>query len=153
MDYRDLHLLAHHRLAAVLRDADVIRVAPEAAVSSGLSSVFFPHGIGHLLGLQVHDVGGFMRDASGATIEKPAGHPYLRLTRHLEPGFVVTVEPGVYFIEMLLAPARANEHARHINWTRVDQFLPFGGVRVEDDVVVTDSGHRNLTREAFAAQS
>jgi len=149
MDYRDLHLLAHHRLAAVLRDADVIRVAPEAAVSSGLSSVFFPHGIGHLLGLQVHDVGGFMRDASGATIEKPAGHPYLRLTRHLEPGFVVTVEPGVYFIEMLLAPARANEHARHINWTRVDQFLPFGGVRVEDDVVVTTSGQENLTRQAF----
>lgn len=149
MDYRDLHLLAHQRLAAVLREADVIRGAPQAAVESGLSNLFFPHGIGHLLGLQVHDVGGFMRDASGATIEKPAGHPYLRLTRHLEPGFVVTVEPGIYFIDMLLEPARTNEHARHINWTRVDQLRPFGGVRVEDDVVVTTSGHENLTRIAF----
>lgn len=151
MDYRELHLLAHHRLAGVLRAVDVIRLEPEAAVSSGLSSVFFPHGIGHLLGLQVHDVGGFMRDAAGATIEKPAGHPNLRLTRRLEPGFVVTVEPGVYFIELLLAPARANQHAQHINWTRVEELRPYGGVRVEDDVLVTDSGHRNLTREAFAA--
>jgi len=153
MDYRELHLDAHRRLAGVLRDADVIRVEPDAAVSSGLSSVFFPHGIGHLLGLQVHDVGGFMRDASGATIDKPAGHPYLRLTRRLEPGFVVTVEPGVYFIELLLAPARANQHARHINWPRVAELEPYGGVRVEDDVVVTAAGHANLTRDAFATRA
>lgn len=150
MDYRELHLEAHHRLAGVLRDADVIRAGPDVAVSSGLSSVFFPHGIGHLLGLQVHDVGGYMRDPSGATIEKPAGHPYLRLTRRLEPGFVVTVEPGVYFIEPLLTPARTNQHARQINWARVEDLRPYGGVRVEDDVVVTPSGHENLTRAAFA---
>ncbi len=149
MDYREFHLLAHQRLASVLREADVIGADAGAAVDSGLSSVFFPHGIGHLLGLQVHDAGGFMRDSSGARIEKPAGHPHLRLTRRLEPGFVVTVEPGVYFIELLLAQARANQHARHINWARVDEFKPYGGVRVEDDVVVTESGHRNLTRDAF----
>jgi Xaa-Pro dipeptidase len=150
LDYRELHLDAHRRLAAVLRDADVIRAEPELAVSSGLSSVFFPHGIGHLLGLQVHDVGGLMRDASGATIARPAGHPYLRLTRRLEPGFALTVEPGVYFIEPLLASARASQHARHINWARVEDLRPYGGVRVEDDVVVTPSGHENLTRDAFA---
>jgi Xaa-Pro dipeptidase len=150
VDYRDLHLEAHHQLATVLRDADVIRVEPDAAVSSGLSSVFFPHGVGHLLGLQVHDAGGFMRDASGGTIDKPAGHPYLRLTRRLQPGFVVTIEPGLYFIEQLLAPARGNQHARHINWARVDALHRYGGVRVEDDVAVTASGHENLTRDAFA---
>lgn len=151
VDYREFHLLAHHRLATVLREADVIRVDAEAAVGSGLSSVFFPHGIGHLLGLQVHDVGGTLRDPSGATLDRPAGHPYLRLTRRLEPGFVVTVEPGVYFIELLLAPARANDHARHINWARIEELKPYGGVRIEDDVVVTESGHRNLTREAFSS--
>ncbi len=149
LDYREFHLLAHHRLAAVLRDAGVIRMDAAAAVESGLSAVFFPHGLGHLLGLQVHDVGGFMRDVSGATIEKPSGHPYLRLTRALERGFAVTVEPGVYFIGLLLAQARANQHARHIDWARVDAFRPYGGVRIEDDVVVTESGHQNLTREAF----
>lgn len=150
LDYREFHLLAHHRLAAVLRDAGVIRLDAAAAVESGLSAVFFPHGLGHLLGLQVHDVGGFMRDASGGTIDKPAGHPYLRLTRALEPGFTVTVEPGVYFIELLLTQARASQHARHIDWARVDQFRPFGGVRIEDDVAVTPGGHENLTRDAFA---
>lgn len=150
LDYREFHLLAHHRLATVLHDSDVISMDAEAAVGSGLSGVFFPHGIGHLLGLQVHDVGGTLRDPSGATIERPAGHPYLRLTRRLEPGFVITVEPGVYFIDLLLAPARANHHAKHINWARVAELRPYGGVRIEDDVVVTESGHRNLTREAFA---
>jgi Xaa-Pro dipeptidase len=150
LDYREFHLLAHQRLAAVLREAGVIRMDAAAAVESGLSAVFFPHGLGHLLGLQVHDVGGFMRDKSGNTIDKPAGHPYLRLTRPLEQGFVVTVEPGVYFIDLLLAKARANQHASHIDWTRVEEFRPFGGVRIEDDVVVTASAHENLTRDAFA---
>ncbi len=150
LDYREFHLLAHQRLAAVLHEAGVIRIEAGAAVESGLSAVFFPHGLGHLLGLQVHDVGGFMRDKTGSTIEKPAGHPYLRLTRPLEPGFTVTVEPGLYFIELLLAQARANQHARHIDWARVDAFKPYGGVRIEDDVAVTVSGHENLTRDAFA---
>ena len=150
VDYRDLQLLAHRALAGVLCDADVISVAPDAAVESGLSGVFFPHGIGHLLGLQVHDVGGFMRDASGARIEPPAGHPFLRLTRKLEPGFAVTVEPGIYFIDSLLNAARDNGHAAAINWRRVEELRPYGGIRVEDDVVVTPAGHENLTREAFA---
>jgi Xaa-Pro dipeptidase len=150
LDYRDLQLQAHRAMAGVLREADVIRVAPDSAVESGLSGVFFPHGVGHLLGLQVHDVGGFMRDASGARIEPPAGHPYLRLTRKLEPGFTVTVEPGIYFIDSLLEAARSGAHAAQINWQRVEELRPYGGIRVEDDVAVTAGGHENLTRDAFA---
>lgn len=150
-DWREIQMQAHHKIAGFLREADVIRAEPSAAVASGLTSVFFPHGIGHLLGLQVHDVGGFMRDESGATIARPEGQPYLRLTRKLEPGFVVTVEPGVYFIDQLLAKARSNGAGKDINWKRVEELKPFGGVRIEDDVVVTANGHRNLTREAFAA--
>ena len=150
-DWREFQMLAHRRIAGVLREADVIRVDAQAAVESGLSNVFFPHGIGHLLGLQVHDVGGFMRDESGATIAKPEGQPNLRLTRKLEPGFVVTVEPGMYFIDQLLDKARAQPLGRDINWQRVEALRPFGGIRIEDDIVVTDAGHRNLTREAFAA--
>ena len=111
IDYCEFQMRAHSALAQVLRDADVIATPAAEAVESGLSRVFFPHGIGHLLGLQVHDVGGFMRDATGARIEPPATQPFLRLTRKLEPGFAVTVEPGIYFIDSLLQAARANGHA------------------------------------------
>jgi len=74
-DYRDVHLLAHRLIAGLLRDAGVIDCEPETAVASGLSSVFFPHGIGHLLGLQVHDVAGLARDASGAEIRAQRAIP------------------------------------------------------------------------------
>jgi len=116
-----------------------------------VSSVFFPHGVGHLLGLQVHDVAGFAADVTGREIPKPEGHPYLRLTRRLEPGFVVTVEPGLYFIELLLEAARAGPASRHIHWDAVERLSPYGGIRVEDDVVCTTSEPENLTRDAFAA--
>ena len=92
-----------------------------------------------------------MRDATGAIIEKPAGQSKLRLTRVLEPGFVVTMEPGIYFIDSLLAAPRGNGLDRHINWQRVDAFRKFGGIRVEDNVAVTADGRENLTRSAFAA--
>jgi Xaa-Pro dipeptidase len=151
IEWVDIHLAAHRAVAGVLRDADLIRCDADAALASGLSSVFLPHGIGHLLGLQVHDVGGLQRSAAGGEIARPAGHPYLRLTRRLEAGFVVTMEPGLYFIEPLLAQARADARAAHINWRRVDDLRRFGGIRIEDDLVVGASGCENLTRDAFAA--
>jgi Xaa-Pro dipeptidase len=113
--------------------------------------VFFPHGLGHLVGLQVHDVSGFSVDATGKRKATPPGHPYLRLTRTLEPGFVVTIEPGLYFIDMLLDEARKGAHGPHINWHRVDEFRPYGGIRVEDNVACTADAPENLTRAAFAA--
>jgi Xaa-Pro dipeptidase len=151
VDWRDVHLSAHRHTAEVLREADLIRCSAEEAVANGVTKVFLPHGIGHLLGLEVHDVGGFMRGPDGGEIPRPDGHPYLRLTRRLEPGFVVTMEPGLYFIEQLLAAARADVRGRHINWLRVEALSPFGGIRVEDDLAVTSSGHENLTRAAFDA--
>jgi len=150
-DWRDIHLSAHHLTAELLHEADIILCDGAEAVDTGLTSVFLPHGIGHLLGLQVHDVGGFMRAADGEEIPRPVGHPYLRLTRVLEPGFVVTMEPGIYFIEQLLNAARADARAQKINWTRVAQLRPFGGIRIEDDLAVTVSGCENLTRDAFSA--
>jgi Xaa-Pro dipeptidase len=149
-DYRELHVEAHRLLAGVLRDAGIVRLDPEAQLAAGITSTFFPHGLGHYLGIQVHDVAGFQKDEGGGTIPRPPGHPYLRLTRVLEPGNVVTVEPGLYFIPMLLERLRAGEHARHVDWAQVDALLPFGGIRIEDDVHVTEGAPENLTRDAFA---
>ena len=150
IEWPAIHLAAHRAVAAVLRAADLIDCDPDEALASGLSGVFMPHGIGHLLGLQVHDVGGLQRSPGGGEIARPAGHPYLRLTRRLEAGFVVTMEPGLYFIDQLLSQARADARGAHINWLRVEQLRRFGGIRIEDDLAVTASGCDNLTREAFA---
>jgi len=150
-DWRDIHLSAHHLTAELLYEAGIISCDADEAVETGLSSVFLPHGIGHLLGLQVHDVGGWMRTKEGGEIPRPEGHPYLRLTRVLEPGFVVTMEPGIYFNAQLLEAARADSRGQNINWERVQQFRPYGGIRVEDDLAVTAAGCENLTRAAFSA--
>jgi Xaa-Pro dipeptidase len=150
VDWRALHLRAHHLVAQLLRDAGVLRLSAEDAVAAGVSSIFLPHGLGHMLGLQVHDVGGFMAAADAEPIPRPDGHPALRLTRCLEAGMVVTVEPGLYFIDSLLKTLRTGPHAEAVNWTLVDTLRSCGGIRIEDNVVVTSSGHENLTRMAFA---
>ncbi|GAB3730878.1 Xaa-Pro dipeptidase [Luteimonas pelagia] len=151
VDYRDIHLEAHVSMARILKDFGVIRVDPEVAVETGVSRAFFPHGIGHGIGLQVHDVGGFAASDRGGTIPKPEGHPYLRLTRTLEPGMVVTIEPGIYFIDLLLEDLKERGLGPGVDWDRVDAFRPFGGIRIEDDVACTDGDPENLTRDAFAA--
>jgi Xaa-Pro dipeptidase len=151
VDWRDVQLRAHALTAELLREADIILCGADEAVGTGVTRVFLPHGIGHLLGLEVHDVGGFMRSPEGGDIPRPEGHPYLRLTRILEEGFVVTMEPGIYFIDQLLEEARADARAARINWSRVSELSKFGGIRVEDDLAVTRTGCENLTRDAFAA--
>jgi Xaa-Pro dipeptidase len=151
VDWRDVQLRAHALTAEVLRDADLIRCSTDEAVASGVTRVFLPHGIGHLLGLEVHDVGGFMAAAESGELPRPAADPYLRLTRTLEEGFVVTMEPGIYFIPQLLEAARAEPLGSRINWPSVEGFMRFGGIRIEDDLAVTASGCENLTRDAFRA--
>jgi Xaa-Pro dipeptidase len=150
VDYAHIHLDAHRRIGKVLRDFDIITVSGDEAAASGLTSVFFPHGVGHLLGLQVHDIAGFSVTPDGKQKARPTGHPYLRLTRTLEPGFVVTIEPGLYFIDALLGQARTNAHGAQINWKRVEQLKPYGGIRIEDNVACTTGDAENLTRPAFA---
>ncbi|KAB7762863.1 Xaa-Pro dipeptidase [Xanthomonas maliensis] len=149
VDYKQLHVEAHLALMGILRAFGIITVSPEAALATGVSAAFFPHGLGHLIGLQVHDVAGFAASDRGGRIERPAGHPYLRLTRVLEPGMVVTIEPGVYFIDMLLDEVKKNGHAASVDWQRVEQFKPYGGIRIEDEVVCTEDAPENLTRPVF----
>ena len=149
IDWRDLHMTAHQLVAELLREAEIICIDADEAVHNGLSGVFLPHGLGHLLGLQVHDVAGFRADPTAAPLAAPAGHENLRLTRVLETDFVVTMEPGIYFIDTLLQQALAGRHAESIDWLRVADLRRYGGIRIEDDLVVTSTGHENLTRGAF----
>ena len=148
--YPELHIHAHHVLAEVLREHGFIRMSAESAVASGVTGTFMPHGLGHPIGLQVHDVAGFQQSERGGTIGRSDGHPYLRMTRVLEPGMVVTIEPGLYFIDMLLAELRSKPEAKDVDWAKVDAFRPYGGIRIEDDVVCTADTPENLTRNAFA---
>jgi Xaa-Pro dipeptidase len=91
-----------------------------------------------------------MADVAGHERSRPAGHPALRLTRMLEPGVVVTVEPGIYMIDSLLAAAHADSRRAHINWSMVEQLKPYGGIRIEDNVAATTAAPENMTRDAFA---
>ena len=150
VEYSDLHVETHRILAAVLADAGFVTGDPDTLLATGVTSAFYPHGLGHLLGLQVHDVGGFMANESGTTIDPPSGHPFLRLTRKLESNMVLTVEPGIYVIDMLLEKLRGTAAESHVNWSEVDWLRPFGGIRIEDNVRVTADGCENLTRDAFA---
>lgn len=144
--FGDLHHLADQKIATLLSESGVLKVSGDEAVSRGLSRPFFPHGLGHHLGLQVHDVGGHLANPRGDEAPPPQEYPHLRNTRAIEPRHVFTIEPGLYFIPMLLAPFREGEDARHFDWQLIDELTPFGGIRIEDNVVVTEDGHRNLTR-------
>ena len=151
LDYRQLHLHAHKDIAGILKNFGIINGSVEAALETGLSGVFYPHGLGHYIGLQTHDVAGLIADADGTPILPPEGHPFLRLTRQLEAGNVLTIEPGLYFIEPLLRAWREKGDVKAINWDRIEAFAPYGGIRIEDNVLVTESAPINLTRQAFAA--
>jgi Xaa-Pro dipeptidase len=151
VDFPSLHMLAHRKIAGVLVELDFASGSVEALIANGVTSAFFPTGLGHLLGIQVHDVGGFMADENGMTIDRPSAHPYLRLTRTLEPNMVLTIEPGLYVIDLLLDNLAGTEGHGMVNQDRVDWLRPFGGVRIEDNVRVLEEGSENFTRAAFAA--
>jgi len=146
-EYLQLHIEMHRRIADILFNSGVITVGTEIAVESGLTSVFYPHGLGHLLGLQVHDLGGWQQDDQGSEKSPPAEHPYLRLNRKLEVGMVITVEPGIYFIDALLDQWHGGEFSSYINWEAVDSLKPYGGIRIEDNIVIEADGTKNLTRQ------
>ena len=147
MTYVDLHVKMHHEIAELLVRFGLVRCSAEAAFELKITDAFFPHGLGHLLGLQTHDVGGQFGAPDGTVTEPPERFPSLRLTRSIEPRQVFTVEPGLYFIPMLLD---AIEERDAVNWKEVEPLLACGGIRIEDNVVVTSDGALNLTRPAFA---
>ncbi|MCU0661144.1 MAG: Xaa-Pro aminopeptidase [Myxococcota bacterium] len=145
---KELHLLAARTIVEGLASLGLMRGDVEEAVAQGAHALFYPHGIGHMLGLDVHD----MEDLGDAVGYEPGvkrsqqfGLAFLRLARKLEPGFVITVEPGIYFIPALIDRWRQEKrHEAFINYPEVEKYRSFGGVRIEDDLLITGTGSRVL---------
>jgi Xaa-Pro aminopeptidase len=150
VEWRDVHLAAALKIAGGLRDLGFLRGGPESLVESGASLLFFPHGVGHLVGLGVRDAA----DPLPERKDLPPPFPNLRIDLPLEPRMVVTVEPGVYFIPALVNdPERRRIHRDEVAWDRVEKMLGVGGVRIEDNALITESGHESLTAEIPQAAS
>jgi len=144
-----LHAAAHAAIGKLLKDVGIVSTTVADPVEAGITAAFFPHGLGHFLGLQVHEVGGSYADTAGTEIERPERYPNMRLVRTLEPGQVLTIEPGIYFIDSLLDKLQTKLAGKAIDWKKIDHLKKFGGIRIEDNILVTADGHENITRRAF----
>jgi Xaa-Pro aminopeptidase len=143
-EWRDVHLTAARVIAEGLAACGILRGEPDSLIESGALWLFFPHGVGHLVGLGIRDAGGSLADRRG----DPPPFPHLRIDLPLAPGMVVTVEPGIYFIRALLESSeQRRRHPEQVVWERVDRMLGFGGIRIEDDVLITESGHEVITAD------
>jgi Xaa-Pro aminopeptidase len=147
--YRDVHLLTAKVIAEGLKNLGLMKGDIQEAVSQGAHALFFPHGLGHMLGLDVHDMEGLGENYVGYNhkIKRSSqfGLAYLRFAKQLKPGYVLTVEPGIYFIPQLIDLWKSEKrHTGFINYEKVKQYKDFGGVRIEDDVLITKNGHRVL---------
>lgn len=141
-----LHHAAHVKIGDLLHEFGILKLPGEDAVAKGFTRAFFPHGLGHFLGIQVHDVGGNQAGPDGGEVPPPPEYPKLRMTRTIAEGNVFTMEPGVYFIESLLKPHRTGKTSTYFDWQLIDRLAPLGGIRIEDDIVATKEGNVNLTR-------
>ena len=147
--FKDVHSLAGKIIADGLSALGIMKGDPDEAVAAGAHALFFPHGLGHMMGLDVHDMEGLGEDLVGydddTTRSEQFGTGYLRLGKELRPGHVLTVEPGIYFIPALIDMWREKGmHEQYINYEALADYRDFGGIRIEDNVVVTESGHRIL---------
>ena len=142
-EFTDLHLAAARVIAEGLVDFGLLRGEPETLVESGAVTLFFPHGVGHMLGLGVRDAGEVLPGRAPGP-----GLPALRADLPLLAGHVVTVEPGIYFVPALLGdPDTRRRLHDQVDWERADALIGFGGIRIENNVLVTEDGHEVLTRD------
>lgn len=138
VEYKSLHMRASATIAQGLVDAGILRGSVDELVAADAHALFFPHGLGHMLGLSTHDCAGYLE---GRVPEDRFGLAYLRTDLPLAPGYVVTIEPGIYFVPALLTdPERRERYAEMVDWGVVDTLLDFGGIRIEDDVAITANG-------------
>ncbi len=147
--FKEIHLKTAGIMASGLKDLGLMKGDVSEAVEAGAHALFFPHGLGHHMGLDVHDMEDLGENRVGydGTVRRSEqfGLAYLRMAKALRPGHVLTVEPGIYFIPALVAKwKKERKHLGFIRYDKVEKFLDFGGVRIEDNVVVTERGRRVL---------
>ncbi|MCZ2721497.1 Xaa-Pro dipeptidase [Marinomonas sp. 15G1-11] len=147
-DYKALHATCLTEIANLLQESQICSLSAEEQISKGITQTFFPHGLGHLLGLQVHDVGGHQVTPEGDILKPPSSAPFLRLTRKLEENMVITIEPGLYFIPMLLEKMQQSLPQHGCDMALIKTLIPFGGIRIEDNVLVKQNISENLTRNS-----
>jgi len=150
--YLDMHLESAKVIASGLKDLGLMKGDVDEAVYNGAHALFFPHGLGHMMGLDVHDMEGLGEDYVGYddTVKRSNqfGLAYLRLAKELKSGYVLTVEPGIYFIPSLINLWRKEgKHKNFINYNEVEKFMDFGGIRIEDDLLITDNGCKVLGKK------
>lgn len=139
----DLHILAARVMMQGLKDAGIVKGSIDDLMEEDIFALFFPHGLGHFLGLDTHDVGGYPKGVE--RIDRP-GIKYLRTRRTLQPGMVLTIEPGLYFVPALLKPALKDDKAsKFLNASKLKNMMDFGGVRIEDNIIVTEDGCEKMT--------
>ncbi len=147
----DVHLTAAKIIAAGLSQIGIIKGDLNAAVKAGAHALFFPHGLGHMMGLDVHDMENlgeaYVGYDSNTKRSDQFGLAYLRLAKELKPGFVFTCEPGIYFIPELIDQWKAKKKFKNfINYDKVEEYRNFGGIRIEDNILVTQTGYKVLGR-------
>ena len=147
----DLHELSLRKIAEVLVAFDLLTISVEQALKTGVVELFMPHGLGHHLGCNVHDKGARLANAKGDLTTPPKKYSILRTAAPMIANQVYTVEPGLYFIPSKLQAYSKGEHAGNVNWDKVEPMIPYGGIRIEDNIVLHADGRlENLTRAAFS---
>jgi Xaa-Pro aminopeptidase len=149
--YKDIHMSTAKTMASGLKELGLMKGDIEEAVAAGAHALFFPHGLGHMIGLDVHDMEGLGENYVGydETVSRSTqfGLAYLRMAKELRPGFVLTVEPGIYFIPALIDEWKGKKRlAAFIDYARVEDYKDFTGIRIEDNVLITKDGSRVLGR-------
>lgn len=149
--YIDVHLVAAKIIAAGLIQLGIMKGNPTEAIKNGAHALFFPHGLGHMIGLDVHDLEALGEELVGyddkTKRSNQFGLSYLRFAKELKPGYVLTVEPGIYFIPELIDQWKAKKKLKNfINYDKVEALKNFGGIRIEDNILVTETGFKVLGR-------
>ncbi|MCH7657076.1 MAG: aminopeptidase P family protein [Bacteroidetes bacterium] len=146
---KELHIMACQKIASGLKDLGLMKGDVDEAVNHGAHALFMPHGLGHMMGLDVHDMEGLGENWVGyddkVKRSDQFGLAFLRFGKQLEPGFVFTIEPGLYFIPALIDKWKGeHKFVEFINYDRVESYKDFGGIRIEDDILVTNNGYKVL---------
>ena len=151
VNFKDMHKLSAYVGIKGLKELGLLKGSCEEAVDAGVYGLFYPHGLGHMLGLDVHDMESLGEDLVGYNKESKReaefGITFLRLGKKLEPGFSITVEPGIYFIPELFEQWKAEKkHINYINYDKFEKYMNFGGIRIEDNILITKTGSKNLSK-------